>query len=493
MTDEMVPATADARPTPWLAAGAVLVLAVLLVTIAVALRPARAGWDPQLWEVAQGAAKARGLSWTRPVPARTLRGGEFAEGVVLEDESGAVGREATEAITWLRAAGLLADEVDPAVVLDSVAAGGILAYYDPTSKTITRRGSDADLHVGAKVVLAHELVHGLQDQHYDLNHLEESIPDEAAGALRFLVEGDATLAEQNYYENLPREERDAWLKEQGGEGSLVDEAEAAELDEASSEIPPALGLILGAPYELGTAGVAAARATLGDAEVESWFRRPPLSEAMFLSIEQLGSRARPSAPDFSLRGSDQVVVAGQLGPAGDQAWAPAASPSGPLALALAAAGLEDPTVARSLVDAWRGQSTWIEVEDPAAACVAEAVDLQGPSASKARTALEEIAKLRDGQIGRRGNVTSITMCPDGTEYPFEDLLSPYVALYLRMSTFAAEAPDEGAAAARCIAEALSDRAAVNRFVGVVTSGEPESPLDQARRVRDLRRSCAAAN
>ena len=48
----------------------------------------------------------------------------------------------------------------------------MLAFYDPDAKEVVIRGGTKFLDVPHRVVLAHELTHVLQDQHFDLNRLE---------------------------------------------------------------------------------------------------------------------------------------------------------------------------------------------------------------------------------------------------------------------------------------------------------------------------------
>lgn len=70
----------------------------------------------------------------------------------------------------------------------------LLGFYDPKQKTFFVGGDLAGEE--ADVTLWHELVHALQDQHYDLSHLTEWQPDQGDGqaAVHALAEGDATSA-----------------------------------------------------------------------------------------------------------------------------------------------------------------------------------------------------------------------------------------------------------------------------------------------------------
>ena len=54
----------------------------------------------------------------------------------------------------------------------SVSDGGTLAFYDPTDERVRVRGTE--MTVGLEVTLVHELTHALQDQHFDLERLNET-------------------------------------------------------------------------------------------------------------------------------------------------------------------------------------------------------------------------------------------------------------------------------------------------------------------------------
>jgi hypothetical protein len=79
----------------------------------------------------------------------------------------------------------------------------VAGYYDPeTDEMVVVRSDDGDeLSVRDKVTFAHEAVHALQDQHFDLEIFTEmrieGTSDESL-AVTALIEGDATLAQIDY-------------------------------------------------------------------------------------------------------------------------------------------------------------------------------------------------------------------------------------------------------------------------------------------------------
>ena len=76
----------------------------------------------------------------------------------------------------------------------------IVGFYDSETEEIFAVGDGHTSMVLLTWTLAHEYVHALQDQNFDLDAIEESIDDnqDALLAFRALVEGDATLAGTEY-------------------------------------------------------------------------------------------------------------------------------------------------------------------------------------------------------------------------------------------------------------------------------------------------------
>lgn len=79
----------------------------------------------------------------------------------------------------------------------------IAGYYDTRTQTFTTLNS---IDAGQlETIMAHELTHALQDQHFDLSRLENWPPhdSDAQIAMSALVEGDATLAMSRYMAKNP--------------------------------------------------------------------------------------------------------------------------------------------------------------------------------------------------------------------------------------------------------------------------------------------------
>lgn len=75
--------------------------------------------------------------------------------------------------------------------------GGVVGFYDPSSKVLKVRGTDLTPY--RREVIAHELTHALDDQIHDLGDLEEGdLLDEQNFAALVAVEGSASLVQQRY-------------------------------------------------------------------------------------------------------------------------------------------------------------------------------------------------------------------------------------------------------------------------------------------------------
>ncbi|MCB9659298.1 MAG: hypothetical protein H6726_16760 [Sandaracinaceae bacterium] len=146
------------------------------------------------------ASRVRNLAFLHEVPTEIqdeARIRAFVEADIEPDELA----ESRDLYTSL---GLLPDDVDLEALLLEVLGEQIVGYYDPDGgRLVVRddvmRSLAASSVDEARVVLVHELVHALQDQHLALGALNDQERDtDPDNAYRALVEGDATLAMMAY-------------------------------------------------------------------------------------------------------------------------------------------------------------------------------------------------------------------------------------------------------------------------------------------------------
>ncbi len=223
-------------------------------------------------------AQVRGLPAKTPVKGRLIARGDIENYLreQLDKETPADVIEATEALLY--GFGSVDRSFDYRQAIISLMTSQLLGFYDPEQKAFfvagELTGDEAD------VTLWHELVHALQDQHYDLAKLTASQPDggDQQAAMHALAEGDATSAML-----------DAMLKPRGISALDVPEglmrAESV-LGAAALSAPPVLVRSLLAPYVDGLAFTNSLRRQGGFPAVDQAWRQPPVSTEQLLHIEK---------------------------------------------------------------------------------------------------------------------------------------------------------------------------------------------------------------
>lgn len=161
------------------------------------------------------------------------------------------------------------EETDAVAIQGGNTADGVAAYYLPGRNEvvfITRDVRTAQVHTG---VLAHELVHALQDQHFGRAFGGGGTVD-AEKATLGLIEGDANYVEYAYERRCENE----W----NGTCLVPDPAPADPRSGARSSLPNlGLYLITYLPYSDGPAFVAHVRERRGWAGVNALYATPPRS------------------------------------------------------------------------------------------------------------------------------------------------------------------------------------------------------------------------
>ncbi|HYJ12519.1 MAG TPA: hypothetical protein VEW66_02950 [Thermomicrobiales bacterium] len=143
----------------------------------------------------------------------------------------------------LIAFGLLDPEVDLGDAYTALMGSSVAGYYDPFADemVIVTTGDDDELGAFDQVTYAHETVHAIQDQHFDLGAMltsEEDMTTDESLAMRSLAEGDATVAELDYL-----------LSDMELARAYLDELESMDLDEdVLNDAPAFLSGTLMFPY-----------------------------------------------------------------------------------------------------------------------------------------------------------------------------------------------------------------------------------------------------
>jgi hypothetical protein len=136
----------------------------------------------------------------------------------------------------------------------------VVGFYDDSTGRLVVRGAawSPDL----EYTLVHELTHANQDQSFDLSTMWDATrtDDESATALRALVEGEASLVADDYYQSQSA----AWQ-------AAVDERSSS----ATASDVPVVDTLAGFPYQAGEAFVSRLRDSGGSAAVTKAYSSPP--------------------------------------------------------------------------------------------------------------------------------------------------------------------------------------------------------------------------
>lgn len=223
----------------------------------------------------------RQLTALHPVKSRVIPREELAEQMkrdVLTDLEPELIRGITDN---LYALGAVPADLDYEKTLLLILGTQLAGYYDPRNKTmflLDDLGSD-----GSAATLWHELVHALQDQHYDLRpKLKWSAGrGDATSAVQALAEGDAMSAMLDVM--LAPQGQTALDMPEGVMGKSMGVIEA--LPELAS-VPGILKRSLVAAYADGMTFVHALRARGGFAAVDAAWRDPPTTTEQVLHPEK---------------------------------------------------------------------------------------------------------------------------------------------------------------------------------------------------------------
>ena len=151
--------------------------------------------DSRIAEVEDQVAELRGLRWLRPVVAEPVDDEEMDRRI---DDAFAAQFPADlydrRTLAW-RAIGAIGPGEDLHEALLAFGRGQVVGYYDPQNGELVYLASEGgELGLAAKAVLAHELVHALDDQHFDLRRIDALVAacrDEELAAALGVVEGSA--------------------------------------------------------------------------------------------------------------------------------------------------------------------------------------------------------------------------------------------------------------------------------------------------------------
>ena len=167
----------------------------------------------------------------------------------------------------------------------------VAGLYDTEEEKLYVIGNAEDFGPSEEVTFAHEYVHALQQQHFDIHALAESLEDdsEASAALSALIEGDASILQLQYMFSSLSQEGLGELFQAGEDSPVLDQA------------PYTVQQLLFYPYDEGVAFVTALLDTGRLDAVNQAYSNPPVSTEQILHPEKYFENEKPmsvSLPDL---------------------------------------------------------------------------------------------------------------------------------------------------------------------------------------------------
>ena len=243
-------------------------------------------------EVLKETSEIRQLPILRPVQSSTQSRAEIERMLIknLDEETTPAQIHATE--VTMKKLGLAPADFQYRALMLRLLTEQVAGYYDPKAQEF-HLADWIDLD-GQKPVMAHELTHALQDQHFNLRRFEHwpKGDSDAELAAHALIEGDATLAMTLYVTRNPLRAL-AFLKSMGASGMASDE-----LDKA----PRALRETLLFPYQAGILWTRNLYQRDGWNEVSQAFTTLPQSTEQIMHSEKYFAHEAPvkvTLPDIT--------------------------------------------------------------------------------------------------------------------------------------------------------------------------------------------------
>lgn len=211
-------------------------------TISPSLLPTQDEVEAMVRELSAFVASARGLDFKTPVRVQMVSDDDFNKRLLQDlDKNKAELEKQGHAF---KALGLIDSKVDMVELSRALLQAGVLGFYDPETKELVIRGQE--ITPFTKQVVAHELVHALDDQWFELNRPQyDDQKDEIGFGFSAVVEGNARRIENIYVGRMTPEDK-----------SRRDAEEAAFTSNADlSGVPEILLKLAQAPYDFGQAFV----------------------------------------------------------------------------------------------------------------------------------------------------------------------------------------------------------------------------------------------
>lgn len=219
---------------------------------------------PEIAEVEREVEQVRGLAFVRPVAADPVSWEEIDRRLTdAFDQTYPVDYYARRTAAW-RTIGVIPPDADIRSALNAFQQGQVVGFYNPQNGELVYIG-DRDLDATERFVLAHELTHALDDQHFDLKRLDRittNCHDETLQAALGAVEGSAQFSAGQVLVLFPPDATELQYLVRGA---------------AAEDVPEFIQELQGWPYTVGRAFIGELSARGGTQLVDQALERFPVS------------------------------------------------------------------------------------------------------------------------------------------------------------------------------------------------------------------------
>jgi hypothetical protein len=175
--------------------------------------PVDATISDRIDELIVEAQQIRNLEFLEPVDVVLLTDEEyqarFAE--IFEEDLAEEDVQATNAL--LRVLGIIGPQDDFRELVETLYSAGTGGFYDPETEELVVRLVGGDFGPYAESVVLHELIHALQDQHFELSDDRADLDGDAYYVATAIIEGDALLREATFVQAMSLADQARYLSD----------------------------------------------------------------------------------------------------------------------------------------------------------------------------------------------------------------------------------------------------------------------------------------